>query len=207
MTVNRVAHWDTVYASRGPTEVSWFQREPHLTLHLLELLGIDPDATVIDIGGGASTLVDRLAGRGFRDLTVLDISAAALDLARARIGADAPVDWLPADVLTWAPDRAYDLWHDRAVFHFMVDPTERDAYLSTLGRAVPDGSVILATFAPDGPDSCSGLPVARYSPAELADLLGGFEIVEAGRDVHITPAGATQPFTFVAARRIGHTDA
>ena len=115
------------------------------------------------------------------------------------------MEWVVSDVLTWAPDRRYDLWHDRAVFHFLTDPDDRAAYLATLTEVVPTGAVILATFAPDGPDTCSGLPVARYGPDELADLLPDFEVVEARRDVHVTPGGVEQPFTFVAARRVAAT--
>lgn len=197
----RAAHWDATYAGRGAEDVSWFQSEPHLSLELIDALGIHRDTAVVDIGGGASALVDRLATRGFVDLTVLDISQVALDLARDRIGDAAKIDWVASDVLTWGPDRRYGLWHDRAVFHFLTDPADRDAYLATLRTAVPSGSVVLATFAPDGPDTCSGLPVARYGPDELADLLDGFEVVDTRRDVHVTPWGTEQPFTFVAARR------
>lgn len=198
---DRAAHWNTLYDTHAADAVSWYQREPQASLELIDVLGIGPDAAVVDIGGGTSTLVDRLVAREFHDVTVLDISTIAHDLARDRVGKDAPVHWTRADVLTWSPPRHFDLWHDRAVFHFLVDAADRHAYLSTLRAAVPAGSVILATFAPDGPDSCSGLPVARYGPDDLADLLEGFEIAEARRDVHVTPSGAEQPFTFVAAHR------
>jgi len=197
----RAAHWDDTYDARGSDDVSWFQAEPRLSLELIDALAVRRDAPVVDVGGGASLLVDRLADRGYDDLTVLDISAVALDLARRRLGDDAPVTWVASDVLAWAPDRPFGLWHDRAVFHFLTDPADRAAYLATLHAAVPDGAVILATFAPDGPDTCSGLPVARYGPDDLAELLDGFEVVETRRDVHVTPWGTEQPFTFVAARR------
>jgi SAM-dependent methyltransferase len=201
----RAGHWDATYAERGAEDVSWFQSEPHTSLALFDAVGVHRDAAVVDVGGGASALVDRLVARGYVDLTVLDISPVALDLARDRVGDAAKVEWVASDVLTWGPDRHYDLWHDRAVFHFLTDPRDRAAYLATLTAAVPTGAVILATFAPDGPDSCSGLPVARYGPDELADLLAGFDVVEARRDVHVTPWGAEQPFTFVAARRAAAT--
>jgi hypothetical protein len=196
----RAEHWNTVYAGRSAEGVSWYQREPRVSLDLVDALGVGPGAPVIDVGGGASVLVDRLVERGFRDVSVLDISDVGLDLARARVGTGAPVDWVRADVLGWVPARRYQLWHDRAVFHFLVDQADRDAYLATLRTAVPNGAVIVATFASDGPEVCSGLPVARYGPGELADLLEGYEVVEARRDVHVTPWGAAQPFTFVAAR-------
>jgi len=192
--------WDRTYAERGSEDVSWFQSDPTMSLALIQALDVHRDTPVVDIGGGASALVDRLVTRGFVDLTVLDISEVALDLARSRVDDEAKVAWVASDVLAWEPDRTFGLWHDRAVFHFLTDPTERDAYLDTLRTAVPDGAVVLATFAPDGPDSCSGLPVARYGPDDLADLLVGFEVVDARRDVHVTPWGSEQPFTFVAAR-------
>ncbi len=202
---DRADHWDATYTERGAEDVSWFQSEPHTSLALFDALGVRRDAAVIDVGGGASALVDRLVTHGYVDLTVLDISPVALDLARDRVGDAAKVEWVVSDVLTWAPERRYDLWHDRAVFHFLTDPDDRAAYLATLTEAVPTGAVILATFAPDGPETCSGLPVARYGPDELADLLPDFDVVAARRDVHVTPWGAEQPFTFVAARRVAAT--
>jgi len=205
---DRTTHWDTVYETRGAHGISWYQREPSTSLELFDALGATPDTAVIDIGGGASTLVDHLVARSFRDVTVLDLSASALDLARTRIGPAPAVTWVAADVLRWQPPRPYGLWHDRAVFHFFVDDADRAAYLTTLRAAVPTGAVVLATFAPDGPDSCSGLPVARYGPDELADLLDGFDVLEVRRHIHHTPSGAEQPFTFVAARaaRAGSED-
>lgn len=197
----RVEHWDDVYRSRAADEVSWFQASPVTSLSLVDALAVDAATPVIDVGAGASTFVDALVTRGFTDLSVLDVSATALDVARSRVGAGAPVEWITADVLTWTPSRAFGLWHDRAVLHFLVDEAERATYLARLQVAVPDGAVILATFAPDGPDSCSGLPVRRYGPDELARLLDGFDVVDARREVHRTPWGAEQPFTFVAARR------
>ena len=202
---DRADHWDATYAERGAEDVSWFQSEPHTSLALFDALGVHRDAAVVDVGGGASALVDRLVAHGYVDLTVVDISEVGLDLARDRVGDAAKVEWVVSDVLTWAPDRRYDLWHDRAVFHFLTDPDDRAAYLATLTEAVPTGAVILATFAPDGPETCSGLPVARYGPDELADLLPDFDVVAARRDVHVTPWGAEQPFTFVAARRVAAT--
>jgi SAM-dependent methyltransferase len=198
----RGAHWDDVYRARGAETVSWFQPEPTMSLALLDALGVGPDAAVIDIGGGASTLVDHLVRRGYGDVTVLDVSAAALEEARDRVGADAPVTWVREDLLSWRPRRRFDVWHDRAVFHFVTDPEERRRYLGLLGEAVgPDGALIMGTFAEDGPEVCSGLSVSRYSPVELTEQLGPrCEVVLAKREVHVTPAGALQPFTWVAGR-------
>jgi 2-polyprenyl-3-methyl-5-hydroxy-6-metoxy-1,4-benzoquinol methylase len=172
-------------------------------MELIEMLGVSTDDAVIDVGGGASLLVDSLIGRGWSDVTVLDISHTALEAARERLGSDAPVTWLDQDLLTWSPERHYGLWHDRAVFHFLVDAAERETYLRVLRAAVaPGGSVILATFASDGPEYCSGLPVVRYSAEDLATILAGtdFEVVESRCEEHTTPGGAVQPFTWVAGR-------
>jgi trans-aconitate methyltransferase len=200
---DRATQWDTTYTDRGDTSVSWFQAVPTPSLHMIDVLGIAPTARVIDVGGGAAALVDHLMTLGFTDLTVLDISVVALTAARARVGEQAPVSWVQEDVLAWRPLHRFDLCHDRAVFHFLVDPADQQRYLATL-RAVlaPAGAVIIATFAPDGPDHCSGLPVARYSAEDLTALLGdAFTVVETFREEHTTPTGARQPFTWIAARR------
>ena len=199
----RVAHWESVYERNRADGVSWYQTEPIVSLELVELLGISADTGVIDVGGGASVLVDALLRRGFADLTVLDISEAALQTSRQRVGADAPVDWIAHDLLTWEPTRRYDLWHDRAVFHFLSGD-EVEVYRDLLHRAVaPRGYVVIATFAPDGPEWCSGLPVTRYGADQLIEALGGeFKLIDQRREVHTTPSGAIQPFTWIAARRI-----
>jgi hypothetical protein len=196
----RAAHWDATYTTRAPERVSWFQPEPRTSLELIEALGVDRATPVVDAGGGTSFLVDRLVERGFTDVTVLDVSAVALRLARDRLGDAAPVAWIVDDVLSWEPARPYGLWHDRAVFHFLTEPADREAYVATLRAAVPRGAVVLGTFAQDGPDTCSGLPVACHGPDDLARLLTGYEIVARRREVHVTPTGGEQPFTFVAAR-------
>ena len=198
---DRAKHWDDTYARRGTEGVSWFQAVPTTSLRLIDVLGIPPAAAVIDVGGGASSLVDHLVARGFTDLTVLDISDIALVAARDRVGRRAPVSWVHQDVLAWRPQRRFALWHDRAVFHFLVNPADQQGYLATVRAALaPAGAAIIATFAPDGPDHCSGLPVARYSADDLAALLGdAFAVVEASREEHTTPTGALQPFTWVAA--------
>ncbi len=200
---DRIGHWDGVYSTTPATAVSWYQAEPTVSLELLDAVGTTSETGVVDVGGGASVLVDRLLDRGVTDLTVLDIAEPALAVARARVGADAPVVWQVADVLTWAPARTYDRWHDRAVLHFLSGD-EVAAYRAVLERAVaPDGAVVLATFAPDGPEYCSGLPVTRYDDQGLAAVLGGgFEVVARRREVHPTPSGGDQPFIWLAARRV-----
>jgi 2-polyprenyl-3-methyl-5-hydroxy-6-metoxy-1,4-benzoquinol methylase len=200
--VARREHWDAAYVDRGAEGVSWFQKEPRFSLELFDALGITSSTAVIDIGGGASRLVDRLVQRGYEDLTVLDLSDAALEAAQRRLPAGAAVRWIHQDLLTWKPDRRWDVWHDRAVFHFLVDPDDQDRYLRLLRSVIsPDGAVVIATFASDGPDYCSGLPVARYSADRLAALLGEtFAVVEERREIHTTPAGVRQPFTWIAAR-------
>ena len=199
----RASHWESVYGRNQADTVSWYQTEPVVSLELVDLLGISAEAGVIDVGGGASVLVDALLLRGFTDLTVLDISEAALRASQERVGADAPVDWIAHDLLTWEPARRYDLWHDRAVFHFLSGDVV-GVYRDLLHRAVaPGGCVVMATFAPDGPEWCSGLPVTRYGADQLNETLGDeFKLVDHRREVHVTPSGATQPFTWIAARRI-----
>ena len=178
--LDRAAHWADVYATKPVDTVSWYQSEPTGSLELLDALEVTAGARVVDVGGGASVLVDRLLARGFTDLTVLDIAEPALATGRARVGAGAPVTWVAADVLTWVPIRHYDVWHDRAVLHFLSGD-EVNTYRATLERAVtPGGAVVLATFALDGPEYCSGLPVTRYDDDGLAAVLGeGFEVVAA----------------------------
>lgn len=201
---DRTAHWENVYATRNTHEVSWYQIRPDTSLRLIEKLGIGPDDAVIDIGGGASNLVDNLLAQGYRDLTVLDISAAALAAVQARLGAEtAKVKWLAGDITRLAPGGPLRLWHDRAVFHFLTEAAERAAYRATLAAALPTGSyAIIATFAEDGPERCSNLPVCRYSPERLAAELGfGFTLVEALRETHVTPAQGQQKFIYCVFRR------
>ena len=201
-STERGLHWDHVYEDSGTNAVSWYQSEPIVSLELIDLLGVGPESGIIDIGGGASVLADRLVARGYTDLTVLDLSEVALQAARGRVGAGAAVTWLAKDVLTWQPTRTFALWHDRAVFHFLSG-AEVENYRNVLCQAVPSGgAVIMATFAPDGPERCSGLPVTRYSSEELMGVLGArFEMVAERREVHVTPSGGVQPFSWIAARR------
>jgi trans-aconitate methyltransferase len=186
----RKAHWETVYATKAEDEVSWFQADPAPSLEAIALAGAHRGSAIIDIGGGASRLVDHLVAAGFQDVTVLDLSGAALDAARARLGAQADnVSWIVADVTTWEPPRTYDVWHDRAAFHFLTEPQERAAYVARLTRALwIGGHAVIATFAPDGPERCSGLPVMRYDAASLGQALGpAFVLVDTRRHEHATP--------------------
>ena len=200
-------HWEHVYSTRATDAVSWFQPHLELSLRLIEATGVSVDASIIDIGGGASTLVDDLLARGYRNITVLDLSAAALDAAKKRLGAEAAgVIWLEADIRgAELPAQAYDLWHDRAVFHFLTVPDARQAYLEAARRSVkPGGYVIVATFAEDGPQQCSGLPVMRYSAAQLEAEFGeAFDLVTHERERHETPFGTNQQFTYCVFRKAG----
>ncbi|WP_315762771.1 MULTISPECIES: class I SAM-dependent methyltransferase [unclassified Bradyrhizobium] len=196
---DRTSHWQNVYTTKAETDVSWYQDDPATSLRLIHDANATPASRIIDIGGGASRLVDALLAAGFRAVTVLDISAAALEVARARIGERAAeVDWIATDVTTWTPQRQYDIWHDRAAFHFLTEERDRRAYIENLRRAVmPGGQIVIGTFALDGPEKCSGLPVQRYDAASLAGTLGpAFELLDSCSEAHHTPWGAVQQFQF-----------
>ena len=199
------AHWEAVYRDRLATDVSWYQREPHLSLRMIDDAGVNHDAAVIDVGGGASVLVDRLIDKGFTDLTVLDVSSRALEQARERLGARADrVAWLVTDVTRYRPERLFDLWHDRAAFHFLTAAEDRARYVAVLDEAVKAGGwVVIAAFAPDGPRQCSGLPIVRYDgPALAAELGPGYRLEDEARETHLTPAGREQRFGFYRFRRL-----
>lgn len=192
-------HWEAVYTSGDETAVSWFQDSPSPSLELIEHLNPARDKSIIDIGGGASRLADSLLDRGFRRVTVLDISSAALDLAALRLGRRASeIQWIVDDVTEWEPSRRFDTWHDRAAFHFLVEASARAAYIARLKQALrPGGHAIIATFAADGPEKCSGLPVYRADADGLSKELGdAFVLVETRRHDHVTPGGSSQPFQF-----------
>lgn len=196
---SRQAHWQTVYTRKGENEVSWFQENPTPSLELIAQVGATATSAILDIGGGASRLVDHLIDRGFQDVTVLDLSEAALEAAKARLGSlAAQVHWIVADATVWEPEKAYDIWHDRAAFHFLTEDRDRAAYVTRLERALKMGGyAIIATFALDGPEKCSGLPVVRYDPAGLGQTLGrAFQLVHTRRHVHATPWGSDQSFQF-----------
>ncbi|WP_454623664.1 class I SAM-dependent methyltransferase [Bradyrhizobium cenepequi] len=201
---DRQAHWQGVYTSKAETEVSWFQDSPAPSIELIVQAGATPGSAIIDIGGGASRLVDYLIDRGFEDFTVLDISEAALQVARTRLGdRAAKVAWIVADVTMWEPPRTYDIWHDRATFHFLIEESDRTAYVERLKQALRiGGHAIIATFALDGPERCSGLPVVRYDPESLGRILGfAFQLTDRRQHRHATPWGAEQSFQFSVFRR------
>ena len=197
------AHWDGAYAQGDGTR-SWFEKHPDMSLRMLDAAGVPAADALIDVGGGASPLTGALLDRGFRDLTVLDISAAGMQHARDRLGSRADqVRWLTADVLSWRPQRHYQAWHDRAVYHFLTIDEHRQQYLHTLDTATAQGAIaVFGCFALDGPQRCSGLPAASYSPAQLARQIGTkWLLISQDREEHITPAGTIQPFTWIALRR------
>jgi len=193
-------HWERVYRTKQPTQVSWYAPHLETSLRLIEDATPDREAAIVDVGGGEATLVDDLLDRGYRQVSVLDVSATALDVAKARLGERAgAVDWVCGDVAVFPfPRHHYDVWHDRAVFHFLTDPKDRAAYVRQVARAVkPGGHLIVATFGPEGPTKCSGLDVVRYGPDALHDEFGAsFRLLKHLTEIHQTPAGATQQFTY-----------
>jgi SAM-dependent methyltransferase len=196
-------HWDAVYGGHPPPELSWYQERAATSLRLLELAEPGHGA-VLDVGAGASPLVDALRLEGWPDVTVLDVSHEALDLVRARLGERAPeVSFVVADLLSWEPDRAYRVWHDRAVLHFLTTADERARYVEAATRAVaPGGALVVGVFATDGPSQCSGLPTVRYDAGTLAALFApAFVLEHHEREEHVTPWGAVQPFTWAVLRR------
>ncbi|HEY2511663.1 MAG TPA: class I SAM-dependent methyltransferase [Polyangiaceae bacterium] len=199
-----LAHWQRIHSERQPTEVSWYQRTPATSLDLVKAARIGKDIPIVDVGAGASTLVDGLLERGYREIYLLDIADAAFASTRRRLGARAShVQTIAADVAAWRPVHTFGLWHDRALFHFMTEPSQRDAYRETLRAALaPTGKAIVATFADDGPSKCSGLPVVRYSPEGLAfEFNGLLTPLESRREQHTTPGGATQSFVYTLFER------
>lgn len=204
MKVEPREHWNQVYTSKPPTAVSWFQPHAKLSLELIRRAAPDTDSPIIDVGGGASTLVDGLLDAGYTDVTVLDISAAALALARDRLGQRADrVKWIEADILSVAlPPAGFAVWHDRAVFHFLTEDADRERYVAQVRASVRDnGHVIVASFAPEGPEKCSGLDVIRYSPETMHGEFGaGFRLLDSVRETHVTPWGAEQAFVYCMCR-------
>ena len=199
-------HWNEVYSKKTEAELSWHQDDPSVALDLMKMAALTVRPSVIDIGAGTSSLMDRLLDIGFSDLSALDLSESALAAARVRLGArENSVKWMVADITRWVPTQTYDIWHDRAVFHFLVKPDDRDAYIQRLSRSViPGGHAIIATFALDGPEKCSGFPVARYSSDTLAETLGsGFSLVAYQVYLHYTPWGSQQSFQYSLFRKLG----
>ncbi|RUP25706.1 MAG: class I SAM-dependent methyltransferase [Curvibacter sp.] len=193
-------HWEKVYQSKSADQVSWFQEHAGKSLEMIRSVRGSLSDRILDVGGGASTLVDDLLADGCKNVSVLDLSEAALEVAKRRLGASADrVGWIAGDIRSVAlPEDAFDVWHDRAVFHFLTEQGDRDAYVGQVMRAVrPGGHVIVATFAPDGPEKCSGLPVMRYGAGELHGEFGpAFELVGSSSEVHKTPWGSEQSFVY-----------
>ncbi|HVE12176.1 MAG TPA: class I SAM-dependent methyltransferase [Elusimicrobiota bacterium] len=203
--MGRQAHWRKVYEERAPDEVSWYRPRLDVSLELIAASSVAKDAGIVDVGGGASTLVDSLLELGYSRLAVLDIAGNALERSRARLGSRAAeVEWIESDVAAFAPKRPFGLWHDRAVFHFMTAPEERRAYVAALERSLaPGGTAILATFATDGPPKCSGLEVLRHDERSIQAELGtGFALLEVRRETHVTPWRTEQRFVYFRLGRL-----
>lgn len=203
--VERRAHWEGVYGTKAPTEVSWFQARPDISLELIRSTGIPLNGTIVDVGGGASTLVDHLLHEGRSSILVLDISATALARAQKRLGSKAQhVGWIAGDVTQWRPDAQVDLWHDRAVLHFLTETSDQNAYADTLRTVLkPGGCAIIAGFAPGGPLKCSGLDIVQHDAQSLQHLLGDdFHLVRIRNEVHRAPWGSEQAFRYHVFRRV-----
>jgi 2-polyprenyl-3-methyl-5-hydroxy-6-metoxy-1,4-benzoquinol methylase len=203
--VDKQEHWERVYGTKAPDRVSWFRPHLDLSLSLIERAAANRSASIIDVGGGASTLVDDLLRSGYRNITVLDVSQTAIDIAKTRLGeSSTSVSWLCADIIqTTFPMQTYDVWHDRAVFHFLTTPAERRAYVQNVMSAVRiGGHVIVSTFGPEGPEKCSGLEVMRYDAESLHGEFGRrFRLLESSKELHDTPFGTVQQFLYCYCRR------
>ena len=203
--MNTKTHWEHIYETKAPTQVSWYQEHAQFSMHYIENTGIRKTDHILDVGGGTSTLVEDLIEDGFQNITVLDVSGTALQLARQRLGTKANnVNWIEADITqAELPYQSYDVWHDRAVFHFLTKAIDRQRYIDTVRHSVRKGGhVIVATFASDGPDHCSGLEVMRYNPEGLHNEFGdGFDLVDSTRETHHTPFGTEQKFIYCYCRK------
>ncbi|PVE23636.1 SAM-dependent methyltransferase [Microvirga sp. KLBC 81] len=204
MSGTRQEHWEEVFTTKADEAVSWFQATPETSLRLIRACHLPKGAVILDVGAGASRLPDALLHEGYSNIVVLDISAAALERTRARLGDKGhSVRFIVADVAAWRPDFTVDLWHDRALLHFLTEPQDRTVYADALRRAVqPGGFVLISGFAPSGPERCSGLPVVRSGPDAIAALLGpGFDLLDAFEEDHQTPSGGRQRFVFTRFHR------
>ena len=202
---DRKSHWEEVYSNKVSTEVSWYQQHPEYSLEHIDATGVKKSARIIDIGGGASTLVDYLLDADYTNLSVLDISHAAIEQARTRLGKRADdVQWFEKDITVFSPQLPFDVWHDRAVFHFLTDPIDRSSYVHVMTRALKPGAfAMIATFDLNGPEQCSGLDVQRYSPESMSAALGdSFELIDTSTEVHVTPNGMMQNFVYCRFMRI-----
>lgn len=203
--MDRTTHWESIYAKRRADEVSWYEPTPALSLRRVRQAVTEGAQSLIDVGGGASTLVDEALRLGLRRVAVLDVSLRALETSKARLGEVADrVEWILGDVTHVGDLGRFEIWHDRAVFHFLIEPRDQDRYVSLCGRTVvPGGAAIVATFAPDGPEMCSGLPVRRYDDSELAKRCGPkFRLMDSERHTHTTPRGIEQRFMYASFRRV-----
>ncbi len=201
---DRKTHWESIYSSKSPLGVSWYQQKPVLSLQLIQNTGATNDAAIIDVGGGASVLVDHLCNEGYTNISVLDISASALAHAQQRLAEKScDVKWFAEDVTGFSPPQRYTVWHDRAVFHFLTEKTDREKYIGVMKQALlPGAHLIIMAFAVGGPEKCSGLEIVQYDADKLAAELGeGFDLREQGHELHTTPTGGEQKFAYFRYRR------
>jgi len=205
MTAQNKEHWETVYATKNPGQVSWTQDVPKASLDFIHSFGLPKTAKIIDVGAGESKLVDFLLDEGFENITLLDISAKALEKSQKRLGERAKlINWIISDITAFEPDTLYDVWHDRATFHFLTSAEQAEKYLAVARKAVT-GFLIMGVFSENGPEKCSGLPVKQYSEENLsAALKNGFDKLSCVKEYHSTPFGTTQDFLFCSFRR--HTN-
>ena len=195
---DRKTHWEGVYRKHRPNELGWYQESPDISLGMIESTGVDKDGRIIDVGGGASSLIELLVARGSK-VTVLDISSTALDEARKRLGdKSGKVEWVAADITKYKPTEGYDIWHDRAVFHFLTDPQDRKEYVACLNSALRVGGyLVISTFGPAGPRKCAGLRTMRYSPESLhAEIGSNFHLTDSKDEIHLTPTAKEQEFIY-----------
>jgi len=205
-TFDRKAHWQKIYEEMDASEVSWFQAEPSISLELINNCDLNPSDSIIDVGGGAAVLIDCLMHRGYSRLAVLDISVAALEASKRRLGIEANrIEWITSDITAFRPPEQFALWHDRAVFHYLTDSNDRKNYVAVLRQALrPGGHLIIASFAIGGPEKCSGLPVVQYDSRKLLAELGpAFRLVEERAESHVTPAQRMQKFVYFRLTRTG----
>jgi trans-aconitate methyltransferase len=203
--MDKKTHWEDIYSKEKVDEVSWYQTQPSLSLHMIEAANLDRNAAIIDVGGGASRLIDNLIMQGYTNLTVLDISEKSLERAKERIGsASQNIQWVESDIADFNPHQKFQFWHDRAVFHFLTQPEDRTRYLEVMNQSLAAGAhIMIATFAPDGPEKCSGLPIQRYSHESLQQTLGpAYKLILQEQETHLTPAGGQQKFIYALFRKL-----